>query len=111
MKKSKLFSSIGVVSATALALVACGKSGKSENSKDETKSASKFPHAMPKKDAKRGGTVKVALETDSPFTGIFLDKLSITAIDGNVSSSGEESLFDVDDNYRINNKGPASFKK
>ncbi len=66
--------------------------------------------AMPKKDAKRGGTVKAALETDSPFTGIFLDELSMTAIDGNVSSPGEESLFDVDDNYRINNKGPASLK-
>lgn len=110
MKKSKLFSSIGVVSVTALALVACGKSGNSESNNDNSKSASKFPQAMPKREAKQGGTLKVALETDSPFTGIFSDELSMTAIDGYVSSPGEESLFDTDDNYRINDKGAATLE-
>ncbi|MBA1394357.1 oligopeptide ABC transporter substrate-binding protein, partial [Lactobacillus sp. XV13L] len=72
--------------------------------------ASKFPSEMPKKDIKKGGTLKVALETESPFTGIFSDELNSTAFDSDVASPGEESLFDTDDNYRINDKGPATLK-
>ena len=109
MKKARLFNSIGIVSAATIALVACGK-GSSTNSTNDVKTARKFPEEMPKKEAKQGGTVKVALETDSPFTGIFSDELSMTSIDGAVSSPGEESLFDTDDNYRINDKGPATLK-
>lgn len=109
MKKSKLFSSIGVVSAAALTLVACGKNSNNAGTND-AKTASKFPQAVPAKETKQGGTVKVAIETDSPFTGIFLNELSTTAIDSSVASPGNESLFDVDDDYKINNKGPASLK-
>lgn len=64
---------------------------------------------MPKK-AKQGGTLKVALEADFPFTGIFCDELSMTAIDGQVSSPGEETLFGKDNNYRINDTGAATLK-
>ncbi|WP_228150110.1 ABC transporter substrate-binding protein, partial [Lactobacillus bombicola] len=109
MKKSKLFSSIGVVSAAALTLVACGKNSNNADTND-AKTASKFPQEMPEKEAKQGGVVKYAIETDSPFTGIFSNELYTTATDAKVMEPGNESLFDTDDNYQITNKGPASLK-
>ena len=43
-----------------------------------------------------------ALESDSPFTGIFLPELSDTTIDSEVQSPGLKSLFSTDDQYKIN---------
>ena len=108
MKKSNVLSSIGILAATALALTACGKSG--NNQENSAKEASKFPAKMPSKPTKQGGTVRVALQTDTPFTGIFSDQLQVTATDADISSPGSESLFDTDDNYRFTNKGPATLK-
>ena len=108
MKKSKILGSVGIASLAALTLAACGKSN--DNNAEEVKKASKFPTEVPKKTAKQGGTVKVAIETDSPFAGIFASELSTTKIDSEVAAPGNESLFDVDDDYKINNKGPASLK-
>ncbi|WP_278341082.1 oligopeptide ABC transporter substrate-binding protein, partial [Lactobacillus acetotolerans] len=96
---------IGVVTAAALALVACSKSG---NTNVNTKK--NFPTATPKKATKQGGTVKVSLETDTPFTGIFSDELATTAVDSSVAEPGEESLFDTDNHYKINDKGSATLK-
>ena len=92
-----------------MALVGCNKGNKSNN-EDSSKEASKFPNALPKKQTKQGGTVRVAVETDTPFTGIFTDELSVTATDADVASPGEESLFYTDDNYKINDKGPATMR-
>ena len=108
MKKSKILGSVGIASLAALVLAACGKSN--DNNAEEVKKASKFPTEMPKKTAKQGGTVKFAIESDSPFTGIFASELSTTLTDSNVASPGNESLFDVDDDYKINDKGPATLK-
>ena len=108
MKKSKILGSVGIASLAALTLAACGKSN--DNNTEEVKKASKFPTEMPKKTAKQGGTVKFAIENDSPFTGIFASELSTTKIDSDVASPGNESLFDVDDDYKINDKGPATLK-
>lgn len=108
MKKTKLLGSLGLVSTAALALVACGKNNTADT--NEAKKANKFPQEMPVKDVKQGGTVKYAIEADSPFTGIFSNELYTTAIDASVMAPGNESLFDTDDNYRINDKGPASLK-
>ena len=108
MKKSKILGSVGIASLAALTLAACGKSN--DNNAEEVKKASKFPTEMPKKTAKQGGTVKFAIESDSPFTGIFASELSTTLTDSNVASPGNESLFDVDDDYKINDKGPATLK-
>lgn len=71
MKKGKFLGSIGLLSAAALTLVACGKSNNNNNSNEGAKTASKFPEAVPTKEAKQGGTVKIALISNSPFTGIF----------------------------------------
>lgn len=107
MKKIKTLSSIALLSAATLVLSACGN--KAENT-DDSKKASKFPSEMPKKEAKQGGTVKYAIETNSPFTGIFASELAFSKTDIDLASPGNEKLFDIDDDYRINNKGPAELK-
>lgn len=108
MRKDKFLGSACIVTAAALTLVACGKGN--NNNTDNAKIANKFPMAMPKKEAKQGGTLKIALRSDSPFTGIFSDELFSQTIDADVASPGEEPLFDTDDNYRINDKGAATMK-
>ena len=108
MKKGKFLGSLGVVSAAALTLVACGKSSNTSN--EGAKTASKFPIETKTKTAKQGGTLRVAEETDTPFTGIFNDELQMSQPDADVSSPGQESLFDTDNHYKINDKGPATLK-
>ncbi|WEV36327.1 oligopeptide ABC transporter substrate-binding protein [Lactobacillus sp. ESL0677] len=110
MKKSKFLSSVGVVTAAALTLVACGNNGNSNDNNENAKTASKFPEVTPVKTAKIGGTLKVAEETDTPFTGIFNEELQMDQVDADISSPGQESLFDTDDNYKITDKGPATLK-
>ncbi|GAA3634550.1 oligopeptide ABC transporter substrate-binding protein [Lactobacillus hamsteri] len=107
MKTSKLLGSIGIVTAAALSLVACGNKS---NNNSGASDAKKFKEATPTKAVKKGGSLSYAIETDTPFTGIFNNELSTTATDSDVMQFGNESLFDTDDNYKINNKGPATFK-
>ncbi|CCI85724.1 oligopeptide ABC superfamily ATP binding cassette transporter, binding protein [Lactobacillus pasteurii DSM 23907 = CRBIP 24.76] len=109
MKTKKILASVGVLTGAALALVACGnKSNTKDNS--GSKEAEKFPAKTPVKAVKKGGSINVALETDTPFTGIFEDGLSTSAIDSSVSQFGDESLFAVTDSYTITNDGAATFK-
>ncbi|URW71808.1 oligopeptide ABC transporter substrate-binding protein [Lactobacillus kefiranofaciens subsp. kefirgranum] len=107
MKKTQLLGSIGLVTGAVLTLAACGQKS---NDNAGANDAKKFPQQTPKKAVKKGGTLSYALETDTPFTGIFNDELSTTAIDSTVAQFGDESLFDTDDSYKINSKGPATFK-
>lgn len=109
MNKTKILRAAGIASAAALTLVACGKNSNTANNQN-AKTASKFPQAVPVKETKQGGTLKYAIKTDTPFTGVFSDELSTTAIDSSVAEPGEESLFDTDDSYKITNKGPATMK-
>ncbi|BDR60671.1 oligopeptide ABC transporter substrate-binding protein [Lactobacillus xylocopicola] len=109
MKKTRLLRSVGIVTAAALTLVACGKSSDTANN-ENAKVASKFPEAVPTKEAKQGGTLKYAIETDTPFTGIFSDELYTGSLDADVASPGEEELFDTDDSFKITDKGPATMK-
>ena len=107
MKLTKVFGSVGVVSAAALALVACGQKTSNNAGSQEAK---KFKEETPVKPVKKGGTLSYAIETDTPFTGLFNNELSTSQTDSDVSQFGNESLFDTDDSYKINNKGPATFK-
>ncbi|WEV70320.1 oligopeptide ABC transporter substrate-binding protein [Lactobacillus sp. ESL0785] len=106
MKKIKFLSSVGVVTAAALTLVACGKS----NNSNDAKTASRFPVETPAKAVKQGGTIKVAEETDTPFTGVFSEELQMDQTDADIYSPGQEGLFYVDNNYKINDKGPATLR-
>ena len=110
MKKRKILSSAGILSLAGLTLVACGNQNNNNTNSDNAKKASKFPSSMPAKKAKKGGTVKWAIETNSPFTGIFASELAFSKTDIDLALPGNEKLFDIDDNYRINNKGPATLK-
>lgn len=59
---------------------------------------------------KQGGTLTYAIETDTPFKGIFDSQLSVDQVDSDVMQFGNEALFDTDNQYKITNKGPATFK-
>lgn len=107
MKKTQLLGSIGLVTGAVLTLAACGQKS---NDNAGANDAKKFPQQTPKKAVKKGGTLSYALETDTPFTGIFNNELANSSIDSTVAQFGNESLFDIDDSYKINNKGPATFK-
>ena len=107
MKKAKIFAGITLLSGVALTLAACGNS---ESNSNESSTAAKFSSAVPKKATKNGGTVKVAVETDTPFTGIFNDELSTSATDTGVMQYGAESLFATDDQYVFTDKGAATIK-
>ena len=107
MKKAKIFAGITLLSGVALTLAACGNS---ESNSNESSTAAKFSSAVPKKATKNGGTVKVAIETDTPFTGIFNDELSTSATDTEVMQYGAETLFATDDQYVFTDKGAATIK-
>lgn len=106
MKKVKWLGAITVLSGAALTLTACGNNN-NNNASDKKVS---FKEAVPKKQVKKGGTLKYAIESDSPFTGIFLPELSDTSTDSEIQGPGLEGLFAVNDTYKINNKGAATFK-
>ena len=107
MKKTQLLGSIGLVTGAVLTLAACGQKS---NDNADANNAKKFTQQTPKKAVKKGGTLSCALETDTPFTGIFNNELSTTQYDSDVAQFGNESLFDTNDSYKINSKGPATFK-
>lgn len=104
MKKFKMVGSALLVSAVALTLAACGQSNSSDNSTKH------FSQDTPSKAIKNGGTVKVAVETDTPFTGILNDELSTSGVDTEVGQYGMESLFSTDDHYNFTDKGAATIR-
>ena len=77
MKKGKLISTLTLLSGVALTLAACG------NNNQDT-SHPNFKEYTPKKAIKNGGSVSVAVVTDTPFTGIFNDELSTNNTDSEV---------------------------
>lgn len=105
MKAIKFISTTGLLIGAALSLTACG-----QNNKNAAKTANKFPEQTPQKTAKQGGTLTYAIETDTPFKGIFDSQLSVDQVDSDVMQFGNEALFDTDNQYKITNKGPATFK-
>lgn len=92
--------------AGSLLLTACGHRQTGGLSKTQLQ----FKQTVPKKEIRNGGTLTEALEMDTPFTGIFAPELADTTADAEVAAPGQESLFFIDDHYRINNKGPASLQ-
>lgn len=42
-----------------------------------------------------------AIETDTPFKGIFDSQLSVDQVDSDVMQFGNEALFDTDNQYKI----------
>ena len=107
----KRLTKIALCLLVALSLAACGqkseKSKKNDNSGAED--AMQFPVATSFAKTEKGGSIKVALETDTPFTGIFSDELADSTTDATLAQFGSESLFDTDNSYNITDSGAASF--
>ena len=90
-----------LMSGVALTMAACGNSNQNQTANTH------FKESVPKKAIKKGGHVSVAVEVDTPFTGIFNDELSTNATDTEVMQYGDESLFATDDIYNYRKGGAA----
>lgn len=107
MKKATFVLSSGLLSTAALTLVACGKSNAIQN---DSKSVARFSSTVPAKTAVAGGTVKVGIATDTPFTGVFNDELYTSVTDAEAMQYGAESLLATDDLFKFTDKGAATVK-
>ena len=94
----------------ALTLAACGskeQSSSSSSTSGTTKYASEVTHdGTPIK----GGTLKYAIVSSSPFSGIFADELSSDTNDSSIGGLIDESMFDYDENRKLTNTGLASIE-
>lgn len=107
--KRKALGTFGVLLAGAALLAGCGKSG-STDSNSGAKDAKKFPEATATGVAKKGGSITIAEESDTPVKGVFLNEVSDSQYDQDFMAFGNEALFATDDQYKINDKGAATFK-
>lgn len=106
-----MLGTFGVLLAGAALLAGCGKSSSSSSSSNSgAKDAKKVPEATATATAKKGGSITIAEESDTPVKGVFLNELSDGRYDSDFMQFGNETLFATDDQYKINNKGAATFK-
>lgn len=115
MKKKKMIALFTLATAVTLTLAACGSGngGKTDGSNSETatEDASKFPVAVSNKDkAITGGTLDVAVVTDTQFKGLFLWELYQDAYDQRFMQPAFEGLFSSDADFVITDKGPAKME-
>lgn len=94
----------------ALTLAACGskeQSSSTSSNAGKTKYASEVTHdGTPIK----GGTLKYAIVSSSPFSGIFADELSADTNDSTIGGLVDESIFEYDENRKLTNTGLASIE-
>ena len=94
----------------ALTLAACGskeQSSSTSSNAGKTKYASEVTHdGTPIK----GGTLKYAIVSSSPFSGIFADELSADTNDSSIGGLIDESMFEYDENRKLTNTGLASIE-
>ena len=110
-KKSLVFLS----AAAALTLAACGTASNNNSSTSseasKASSKSKFSSEVTHEGtAIKGGTLKYALVTASPFSGIFIDELSTNSVDSTIASQVDQSMFEYDENRKLTNSGLASIE-
>ena len=99
-----------VLAAIMLVLAACGggdKGGEKGKEKEQV-DTSKFPLEVTNKDeAIKGGTLKVALQSDAPFKGLFLYEVYQDAYDAEILSYTSNSLFTTKEDFLIDDDGLA----
>lgn len=93
---------------SAALFTGCGQ--KSSVSDQSLPQVSSLKNTVPVKKQKNGGEVKVGIISDSPLTNIFDDLLTNNAPDREALQFGTESLFGFDDQFTLNNKGPAKLR-
>ncbi|CAJ2230948.1 oligopeptide ABC transporter substrate-binding protein [Companilactobacillus paralimentarius] len=111
--KNKIILSAAVTLLTAVTLAGCSSNNSSSSSSN---SAVKFSTAYKNSDATdknatKNGTLKLAISNNSPFQGITDPVLASNAEDAQAfAPGGENTLFNVDKNYKIIDGGLANQK-
>ncbi|MGL5899558.1 MAG: oligopeptide ABC transporter substrate-binding protein [Lactobacillaceae bacterium] len=116
MIKLKKILSAGVTLLATTMMVACGSSNSSSSSSSsstkntDTNSAKVTFKTDSKKGDSKGGDLKVAEINDTPFSANWLPEIQTSAIDEHIMKWASEGLFKTDDNFNIQDGGPANIK-
>ncbi|WP_326717295.1 oligopeptide ABC transporter substrate-binding protein [Vagococcus jeotgali] len=113
MKNKKLFSAVILGAAATMTLAACGggkEAGKGGdiNNATQTEDVSKFPvKTSHEGKIKDGGTMEVAVVSDSQFKGMFSETFYEDAYDNEFMQPSHEGLFRSDSNFETTDHGIA----
>ena len=114
---NKKWSLLAMLLAVFFVLAACSgdddSSSESTDEEDTTESPAEalLSHEVTNEgDAITGGTLQVAMVKDEPFKGIFSYELSDDAYDSDLLKWASNSLFEVDGDFLITDKGIASIE-
>ncbi|TQR20226.1 oligopeptide ABC transporter substrate-binding protein [Psychrobacillus vulpis] len=87
------------------------KEEKPEEKTEEPAETSEFPLIVDNEgEAIKGGTLKVALGTDSPFQGIFSWVLYEDGYDADIMAYSSNAIFATDGDFLVNDKGIATLE-
>lgn len=110
MKSKKLLGLITLTAVVAVTLAACGGGKKSDsgNKNVETEDISKFTMKVKNdKEAIKGGTLEVAVASDTQFKGLFSKIYYQDAYDYHYMRPSDEGLFGYDEDFVITDDGAA----
>ncbi|OTN88974.1 hypothetical protein A5819_001466 [Enterococcus sp. 7E2_DIV0204] len=110
MKSKKLLGLITLTAVVAVTLAACGGGKKSDsgNKNVETEDISKFTMKVKNdKEAIKGGTLEVAVASDTQFKGLFSEVYYQDAYDNYYMRPSHEGLFSYDEDFVITDDGVA----
>ncbi|MGX7263545.1 oligopeptide ABC transporter substrate-binding protein [Enterococcus crotali] len=110
MKSKNLLGLITLTAVVAVTLAACGGGKKSDsgNKNVETEDISKFAMEVKNdKEAVKGGTLDVAVVSDTQFRGLFSEVYYEETYDNYYMRPSHESLFSYDKDFVITDEGPA----
>lgn len=110
MKSKKLLGLITLTAVVAVTLAACGGGKKSDsgNKNVETEDISKFTMKVKNdKEAIKGGTLEVAVASDTQFKGLFSKIYYQDAYDYHYMRPSDEGLFSYDEDFVITDEGAA----
>lgn len=110
MKSRKILGLMTLATVALVTLAACGSSKKSDsgNKNVETEDISKFSMVVKNEEkAIKGGTLDVAVASDTPFKGVFSKVYYEDTYDNYYMSPSEEVLFSYGEDFVITDEGAA----
>jgi peptide/nickel transport system substrate-binding protein len=113
VKSKKLLGLITLTAVAAVTLAACGggKKSNSGNKNVDTEDISKFTLEVKNdKEAIKGGTLEVAVASDTQFTGLFSKIYYQDSYDYHYMRPSDEPLFGYDEDFVINDDGAAKLE-
>lgn len=110
--RKRVLGFITLASVLVIGLAACGGNNKSGGNKaTETEDIAKFPLAVKNdKEAISGGTLDVAVVTDTQFQGLFQNEFYQDSYDRLYMDPTVQPLFNNDNDFKIVDGGPADLK-